>query len=159
MATRVYMTATSKLKLKILLIPLLFFSQICLSQKNDVLPDFCQWYKALQTSNNQSEKLDLIKENFIPIDDFYFNGVKDKCEVLYTISVNDLYLMLSTSSAQSVRDPKAIINTIKSSEIDTIFIFDQKSSETLYGTYGVVYFKSNSKNLERRIDSIRLGKK
>jgi len=146
------------MKFKILIM-LLFFSQISLSQKDDSSDKFCEWYKIARTSNNKSEKLELIKKNFIPIDEFYFNDIKGKCKVVYTISVNDLYLVLSTSSAQIVRDPKAIINNIRLSEIDTILIYDQKSSETLYGTYGVVLFESKSKKLEKRIDSIRLGKK
>ena len=146
------------MNLKILII-LLSISQISLSQNEDLSETYCDWYKTIQSSKNQTEKLELIKRNYIPINDFYYNDIKGKCEVLYTISVNDLYLVLSTSSAQFVGDPKAIINTLRSSEIDTIRVFDRKSSQTLYGTYGVVLFESKSKKLEKRIDSIRFGKK
>ena len=146
------------MKLKILL-TVLFFYQIGFGQEDEPTDNFCEWYDIIQTSNSKSEKLELIKKNYIPIDDFYFNKITDKCKVVYTISVNDLYLVLSESSAQIIKDPKAIINTMKSSEIDTILVFDQKSSESLYGTYGIVLFKSKNKELERRIDSIRYGKK
>lgn len=131
------------------LLPICTFSQELIEDYNQS----CDWYiQAIQTQDAE-ERLQIVKENFREYGNFEED---DPCKILYLLSVNDRYYILSRDSSVGYFYPELMINAAKTEEIDTIHFLNKKVTETLYSKYmdGAILISSSSINYEKRIDSI-----
>ena len=141
------------MKYKVITI-LFFFTLRIISQENTLDKTDCDWFEKFKSSDNIDYRLELIKSNYIDIGQI--NKLDStKCKIVYALELKNDYLLLTTDYHKIVRDPKAIIQSIISSELDTMYILEKKIAQTLYRADAIIYLKSTKKNFKEKVNKIR----
>ena len=116
----------------------------------------CDWYQEISNTENQEEKIKLIKINYLDLDKIELKKANpDICKVIFILSVNEQYWLLTS---YNFSNPEKVIQSIKSEEIEFITVFEKKAAKALYNTDGVILMSSSSKELEERVLKIKFGK-
>jgi len=142
--------------LKTLIVLLILISIKTYSRETVDYVETCNWYNELHNTNDVGYQLKIIKENFQEFSSYEKN---DSCRVLFIGNLNSRRFILSNDTDFNMHYPELFINELKVQDIDTLFLFDKKAAQTLYGLNRLVYIGSSSTALEKRMVSIIINKK